>query len=176
MRGLLAIVVGFGFLALAAGMFPLGKDQPPLAINIFVGILGGIAVLAGFAHLRLRWKRYHAYRGGIERHGTVRLERQPSSEGLAYLTFSTSYQEWIMSVDPASIDRLLDQLEDGLEGKAYLGTDDRIYGLDIGNVKSLPISAGVPLSRKMREKIDRVERRMREMAGDDADRKGDQKV
>lgn len=176
MRGLLAIAVGMALVAFAAGIMPLDDDPPPLAMNIILGVMGGLAILAGLAHLKLRWKRFHAYRGGIERRGMVRLERQPSSEGVAYLTFSTSYQEWIMSVDPASIDGILDQLRDGLEGKAYLGTDDRIYGLDIGKVKSLPISAGVPLSRKMREKIDRVERRMREMAAGRSDGQDDQKV
>ena len=69
-----------------------------------------------------------------------------------------------MSVDLGSLKTVKDKLSEGVPAKAYLGEDNRIYGLDIGSVKALPISPGVPYEGKLRSRMEWAERKKAEWA------------
>ena len=69
-----------------------------------------------------------------------------------------------MSVDRSSIRKVEGDLETGVPARAYLGNNDWIYGLDIGQVKALPISPGIPYEGKLRERVDWAERKKAEWA------------
>ena len=165
MRALLAMAVGAFFLAMALGFIPLGDDEPPAIMMWIIGIMGGLTLLAGISHLRLRMKRRAAYSGGRERKGTVRLFSPLGEDSdTAVLLFANSHSEWLMSVDLGSLKTVKDKLSEGVPAKAYLGDDDRIYGLDIGTVKALPISPGVPYEGKLRSRMEWAERKKAEWA------------
>ena len=165
MRALLAMAVGGFFLAMALGFIPLGDDEPPAAMMWFMGIMGGLTLLAGISHLRLRMKRRAAYAGGRERKGTVRLFSPLGEDSdTAVLLFANSHSQWMLTVDLGSLKAVRDQLSEGVPAKAYLGEDDRIYGLDIGSAKALPISPGVPYEGKLRSRMEWAERKKEEWA------------
>ncbi|MBY6129562.1 hypothetical protein KUW15_12635 [Qipengyuania aquimaris] len=137
----------------------------PVALAVFIGILGLILVLAGISHAKLRILRRRAYAGGRERRGTVRyLKPLGEDDALAYLVFANSHSEWLMSVDTSSIRKVEGDLSEGVAARAYLGDDDKIYGLDIGKVKALPISVGEPFEGKLKERIEWAERKKAELA------------
>ena len=163
MRAILAIVIGAAFLGLALGFVPLDGDEPPAAMMWIIGIMGALAMLAGFSHLRLRLKRRAAYAGGRERKGTVRLFSPLGEDSdTAVLLFANSHSQWMLTVDLASVKAVKDQLAEGVAAKAYLGEDDRIYGLDIGSAKALPISPGVPYEGKLRSRMEWAKRKKAE--------------
>lgn len=164
MRAIIAIIAGTGMISLALGLVP-GVDPIPLFLRIVIAAFGAIVILAGAYHLWLRLQRRRAYAGGRERRGTVRLFQPISEEsGIAFLLFANSHSEWLMSVDAGSIAMVRDGLDQGCPATAYLGTDDRIYGLDIGSVKALPISVGTPYDRKTRERVEWAERKKAQWA------------
>lgn len=164
MRALLAILVGCGLIAAAFGQVPDLNDMP-FALGIFIGIFGLILVLAGISHAWLRIQRRRAYAGGRERRGTVRIF-QPigDDDSHVWLLFANSHSEWVLSVDKSSIAKIEGDFDEGVPAKAYLGNNDKIYGLDIGEVKSLPISPGIPYEGKMRAMVERAEHKKAEWA------------
>ena len=162
---LFAIAAGTGLIALAIGIIPLGADEPPFAIKVFMVFIGLVMIMLAFSQLRLRMKRRAAYAGGRERTGTVKLLTPLGEESTsASLVFANSHSKWVMIADIGSIEKLKDGLVEGLPAKAYLGEDDRIYGLDIGTVKALPISPGVPYEGKLRSRMEWAERKKAEWA------------
>ncbi|MBT8427700.1 MAG: hypothetical protein KJO02_06700 [Erythrobacter sp.] len=164
MRAVLAILVGCGLIAAAFGQIP-DLNEIPFALAIFIGVFGLILILAGISHAKLRINRRRAYAGGRDRRGTVRLFKPINEDSdVVYLVFANSHSEWLMSVDAASIRKVEGDLVEGLPARAYLGEDDRIYGLDIGAVKSLPISPGVLLDGKILKTVDWAERKKAEWA------------
>ncbi|MXO51449.1 hypothetical protein GRI42_09055 [Erythrobacter gaetbuli] len=159
------MAVGAFFLALALGLIPLGEDQPPTVMMWIIGIMGALTLLVGISHLRLRMRRRAAYSGGRERKGTVRLFSPLSEDSdTAVLLFANSHSEWLMSVDLGSLKSVKEKLSKGVQAKAYLGDDDRIYGLDIGSLKALPISPGVPYEGKLRSRMEWAKRKKAEWA------------
>lgn len=163
MRGILAIVTGGALLALALGLFSLDGEGMPNAMRWLVGIFGAIITLAGYAHLKLRYRRHQAYSNGRDKRGTARLFRpvNPESDSAtATVIFATSHAEWLMSVDLASIKGLETDLEEGLAARAWLGDDDNVYALDIGERRALPLSAGIPIDKTLKEKMTRTEERL----------------
>ncbi|UOR16614.1 hypothetical protein [Qipengyuania aquimaris] len=151
---------------IAAGLrlFPDLEDMPTFMAVIFV-LFGLVLVYAGFYHARLRILRRRAYAGGRERRGTVRyLKPLGDDDALAYLVFANSHSEWLLSVDTSSIRKVEGDLSEGVAARAYLGDDDKIYGLDIGKVKALPISVGEPFEGKLKERIEWAERKKAEWA------------
>lgn len=164
MRAILAILVGCGLIAAGLRMFPDMEDMPT-AMAVILTIFGAVTILAGISHLKLRINRRRAYAGGRDRRGTVRLFKPTGDDcDIVYLIFANSHSEWLMSVDAGSIRKVDGNLEEGVPARAYLGEDDRIYGLDIGAVKSLPISPGVPYDGKLRDRVDWAERKKAEWA------------
>lgn len=162
MRAILAIAVGCGLIAAGLRLFPDTEDMPTF-MAVILCLFGALAILAGINHGWLRIQRRRAYAGGRERRGTVRFFRPVGMEDdTSYLIFATSYGEWLLTVDSSSIRKVRDGLAEGLPALAYMGTDDRIYGLDIGKVRTLPISAGIPFEGKLRERVERIEERRRE--------------
>ena len=162
MRAILAIAVGCGLIAAGLRLFPDTEDMPTF-MAVILCLFGALAILAGINHGWLRIQRRRAYAGGRERRGTVRFFRPVGMEDdISYLIFATSYGEWLLTVDSSSIRKVRDGLAEGLPALAYMGTDDRIYGLDIGKVRTLPISAGIPFEGKLRERVERIEERRRE--------------
>ncbi|MBX7527659.1 hypothetical protein [Qipengyuania vesicularis] len=163
MRAILAIAVGCGMIAGGLRLFP-DTDDMPTAISIILCLFGAVVVLAGINHGWLRIQRRRAYAGGRERRGTVRFFRPVGmDDDTSYLIFATSYGEWLLTVDSSSIRKVGDGLAEGLPARAYMGADDRIYGLDIGKVRTLPISAGIPFEGKLRERVERIEERRKEL-------------
>lgn len=172
MRAILGILIGLGFIAFAVGMIPLEDDPPPLFFNVVFGVMGAIAVLASIAHLRLRIKRRFAYANGREKRGTARLHGSLGSDAAtATIVFATSFQEWVMSVDAGTLGKNREGLHEGLRATAYFGDDERIYGLDIEGKRIMPISAGVPLDREMKDRLEKIERRFGSLNDDAPDQK-----
>jgi hypothetical protein len=162
MRSILAIVVGVGLIAAGLRRLPDLENMPIFMSVIFV-LFGAVLIYAGAYHGWIRFQRRRAYAGGREKRGTVRLQKFSGEDDMiAYLIFATSYAEWLMSVDSSSIRKVREGLAEGLPARAYLGDDDRIYGLDIGEIKALPISVGEPYEGKLRERIEWVERKKSE--------------
>ena len=168
MRAILAIAVGAAFVAMA--LLGVGPDGAPLpmALRWAIGIFSLILCLAGISHLRLRLRRRQAYANGRQKRGTARLHRPlhpESDEVTAIVVFATDRAEWIMTLDLSSIKGLEHGLGEGLPARAWLGNDNYIYALDIKGKRTLPISAGMPLDRKLKDRISRAEQRMIRMAG-----------
>ena len=164
MRAILAIAAGLGMIAAGLRLFPDLEDMPTIMAVILL-LFGAVVILAGISHGWLRFQRWRAYSGGRERNGTVRFFRPVGGDDdTSYLIFATKYGEWLLSVDSTSIKQVHDGLTNGLPARAYLGANDRIYGLDIGKVRALPISAGIPFEGRLREQFERVQRHRQEFA------------
>jgi hypothetical protein len=162
LRAILAILIGCGLIAAGIGISPIFGDIPT-SVAVVLTILGVLGVLAGIARLKLRLDRRRAYRGGRDRLGTVRLFRPTGEDDvITYLLFSNSHSEWLMSIGTHELRKVRGNLEEGVPARAYLGEDNRIYGLDIGEVKSLPISPGEPYEGKLRDRVDWAERKKAE--------------
>lgn len=164
MRAILAILVGFGLIAVGLRVSP-ELEEMPTVLAVIVLLFGVVIAWAGFSHGLLRIRRHRAYAGGRERRGHVRLLKPlGADDDTAILIFANSHSEWLMTVDLGSLKAVKDKLDDGLSARAYLGDDDKIYGLDIGSAKALPISPGVPYEGKLRERIEWAERKKAEWA------------
>ena len=164
MRALLGFLVGCVMLAAGLRMFPDLEDMPTAMAVIFV-IFGVVTILASLSHAKLRFDRRRAYSGGRERTGTVRYFKPlGEDDATAHLLFANNHSEWILSVDLGSIRKVEGDLETGVPARAYLGNNDWIYGLDIGRVKALPISPGVPSEGKLRERVAWAEKKKAEWA------------
>lgn len=158
MIGFLTIVIGLAMIAAGLGMFPDLEEIPTFLGVIFV-LFGAILVWAGIYNIWLGVQRRRAYAGGRERKGTARLFHTPTrDDGSVYVMFATSYGEWLVSVSTSGIEHLLDDLgREGVPAKAYMGTNDKLYGLDIAGVRTKTISAGDPFEGKFRERIERAQ-------------------
>ena len=158
MIGLVTIVIGLAMIAAGLGMFPDLEEIPTILGVIFV-LFGAILVWAGIYNIWLGIQRRRAYAGGRERKGTARLFHTPTGDdGSVYVLFATSYAEWMVSVSTSGIEHLLDDLGgEGVPAKAYMGTNDKLYGLDIAGVRTKAISAGDPFEGKFRERIERAQ-------------------
>ena len=164
LRSLLAIAVGIGLVAAGFG-YVRDIDTMPMVMKVIFVLFGGVLIYAGLYHLWLRIQRRRAYTGGRERQGTARLLKPlDEDDALAFVLFANSHSEWLMSVDRGSIRQIESGLGEGLPARAYLGNDDRIYGLDIGSTKALPISVGTPYGGKLKERVDWAERKKAEWA------------
>ncbi|WP_271078623.1 hypothetical protein [Aurantiacibacter sp. MUD61] len=160
----MGITIGVAFVALALD-FVRVEESMPLLLRWFVGLMGAIVAFASFAHLRLRFRRHLAYSNGREKRGTVRLRgRWDSESGSTVVSFTKGKDEWVMGVDQGTITALRDAGPEGLPATAYFGEDERIYGLDVAGKRAMPLSAGVPLKGKMRERIEGAERRFSRLA------------
>lgn len=138
-----------------------------MVLRWMVGIIALVMLLSGVSHLRLRIRRRQAYANGRDKHGTVRLHQpfaRSTDTTTAVVIFATRYAEWIMTLDANSISGLEEKLVDGLAAKAWLGDDDHIYALDIGDKRTLPISAGMPFTGKLKDRVSKAEQRMARMA------------
>lgn len=167
MRAILAFVVAAGMLLLSFGIVVPDGQPVHVGLRWAIGVFAVILILAGMSHLRLLYRRRQAYSNGRQKRGKVRLYRpieRGSEDITAIITFATDRAEWIMTLDLSSIKGLEEVLAEGLDARAWLGDDNHIYGLDIGKQRTLPISAGIPLDRKMKEKLDRAEQRMARVA------------
>ena len=157
MIGLVSIAIGLAMIAAGFGMFPDLEDIPALLSVIFV-LFGAILVWAGIYTLWLGIQRRRAYSGGRERKGTARIFATPKTDDTSvYLLFKTSYGEWLVTVSTSGIEHLLGDLEEGVAACAYMGSNDKLYGLDIAGVRSKPLSVGDPFEGKFRERIERVQ-------------------
>ena len=162
MRAFLAIAVGFGLVAAALGLIR-DINAMPMAMQVVLFLFGAVLIYAGCYHLWLRIQRRRVYAGGRDRAGTAQLLRPiGEDDSSAYILFANRHSQWVLSVDLASIRTIVDGLENGLPATAYLGEDDRIYALDIGAVKSVPISPGIPYEGKLRERVEWVARKQAE--------------
>ena len=138
-------------------------DPIPIAVRVIMGLFGGVLIYGGFYHGWLRIQRRRAYSGGRERQGIARLQKPlDDDDSIAFILFANSHSEWLLSVDRGSIRSIEDGLGEGLPARAYLGDDDRIYGLDVGSAKALPISVGVPYAGKLRDRVEWTERKKKE--------------
>ncbi|MDG5749255.1 hypothetical protein P8Q88_13820 [Qipengyuania sp. XHP0207] len=159
MRAVLGIAAGAVMIAAGLGYFP-DLEGLPLAMAVIFTLFGALLIYAAAYHGVLRMRRRRAYDGGRERRGTARLLKPADEDdATAYLLFANSHSEWLMSVEMRSISSKCDALVEGTAAKAYLGEDDRIYALEIGDARALPISPGVPFEGKLRERIERVGRK-----------------
>lgn len=164
MRSILAILVGLGLILAGLHQLP-DLEQVPTFLAVILVLFGAVLIYGGAYHGWLRFQRRRAYTGGRERQGIARLLNPLDEDDItALITFANRHSEWLMSVDRSSIKQVEAGLGDGVPARAYLGDDDRIYALDIGTVKVLPISVGVPYDGKLRAKVERVEVKKREWA------------
>ncbi|WJY17709.1 hypothetical protein QQS45_08620 [Alteriqipengyuania flavescens] len=126
----------------------------PLALRIFDGANGAILLLAVYSVMRFRMKRRAAYAGGRETRGTACLRHVPGEDdSAAHVMFANNHTEWLMSIERGRLKGLKDRLPEGIKATAYLGEDDRIYGLDYA------------FEDKLKERIERAEQRFRSGAG-----------
>lgn len=154
MRAILAILVGLGLIAVGLRLSPELEDMPR-ALAVVILLFGVLVTWAGVNHAVLRIRRRRAYAGGRERRGKVRLLKPVGEDDdTAVLIFANTHSEWLMTIDLGSLKKFEGDFEDDMPARAYLGDDDRIYGLDIGAQKALPISPGVPYEGKLRERME----------------------
>lgn len=150
-------------IAAGLGYFPDLKGMPT-GMAVILTLFGAIVIYAGLYHGWLRIQRRRAYAGGRDRRGTARLLRPiGEDDSTAYILFANSHSEWLLTVDSSGIRKIANGLKDGLPARGYLGNDDRVYGLDIGQVKTLPISPGVPYEGKLRKSVEWAERKEAEI-------------
>ena len=145
-------------MALALGYIPLDGEPIPLALRIFIGAIGAILLLAAYSVMRFRMKRRAAYAGGRETRGTARLRHLPGEDDSgAQVMFANNHTEWMMSIERGSLKGLEDRLQEGVKATAYLGEDDRIYGLDIEGRRT-KLSGPRLRVRREAERTDRARR------------------
>ena len=166
MLPVILFVIGGATLALALGYISPDGEPIPLALRIFIGAIGAILLLAAYSVMRFRMKRRAAYAGGRETRGTARLRHLPGEDdSAAHVMFANSHTEWLTSIERASLKGLEDKLQEGVKATAYLGEDDRIYGLDIDGRRTKLSGPGYAFEGKLKERIERVEQRFRGGAG-----------
>ncbi|WP_209348449.1 hypothetical protein [Pontixanthobacter sp. CEM42] len=159
MRGILGLIVGIGLVAFAAG-YVTTDNEPPLFLQIILALFGLMLIWASLHHSRLRMKRWSVHNGGREKHGFARLQRHISEDDLiAEVTFKSTYDEWLITLDSASMKAKLETIGDEVQAVAWLGEDGLIYGLDLDGQRTLPLSPGKPITREMREKMNRQSQR-----------------
>ena len=142
MRAIFFIVAGFAIIAAGLRVFPQTNDMPT-AISAILVIFGLLIIMAGLHHLWLRIQRRRAYAGGRDRQGEIVIEGlQGEEKDVAQIVFETKTRRWRLTVDARSLAK--EQRSGGIRAsaRAWLGDDDRIYAIDVGDRKLLPISAG----------------------------------
>ncbi|MDN3646379.1 hypothetical protein QWY75_09225 [Pontixanthobacter aestiaquae] len=159
MRGIFGLIVGIGLVAFAAGFLEIDSEAP-LFLRIILALFGLILIWASLYHSRLRLKRWAVYNGGREKHGFACLLRQTGEDNLvAEVTFKSANDEWLITLDSSSMKATLATIGDQVQAIAWLGKDGLIYGLDLNGQRTLPLSPGQPITREMREKMDRQSQR-----------------
>ncbi|MBX7539802.1 DUF308 domain-containing protein [Qipengyuania sphaerica] len=142
LRAILFIVAGCAIIAAGLRVFPDTNDIPT-AMSVILVVFGLLVILAGLHHLWLRIQRRRAYAGGRDRKGEIIVEGlQGEEEDVAQIVFVTKTRKWRLTVDTRSLAK--DHRTSGAtaSAKAWLGDDDLIYAIDVGDRKLLPISAG----------------------------------
>jgi hypothetical protein len=145
MRAVLALMIGGVFLTASLNLFVL--DEPiPFPLRIILGLFSLILIWAGLYHGRLRVRRYAAYHGGREKRGTLQLTKLIGEDDtIAELVFSTSFADWLMTVDAAGVGSDLEQSDQPAKATAFFGDDELIYGINLGDKRLLPLSPGKPM-------------------------------
>lgn len=160
MRTIATVLVGAALFAFLAGMPPFDFKQKPIAFLWPFVIMAGMGLYLWLSYKRLLKKREAAYRNGRERRGTAKLRGNIDGETpRANVLFSTNYGEWIMVVRLDSLKGMENRgLAQGLPAKGFFGPDETMYGLDIGEVRTVPLSQGHAFEGKIKEAIEKQER------------------
>lgn len=142
------ILIGAAFLAFAGGAYP--PDAAPLTITtrLGIGLLGLFVTFAAARQLTFRMRCRSAYASGRRQTGTVRLLRPVDREmAQVELVFAGETGDWKITVSLRGLKPMVDRLKTGMQATAYLGDDGRLYGLDIGSIRTMPLAAGASLGQ-----------------------------
>lgn len=156
-RTLILIAIGAAFVAFAAGFVSFDKEAP-IAFRIAFGLMGLLAIYGGLRHLRFLFKRRSALSGGRERKGTLQLRGKLDDESsTALATFSTSYGQWVVMLDPDKIRARESEFREGISARATVGEDERVYALKIGTEDLVLQSESMAFEGNTRLAIEKAE-------------------
>ncbi len=136
----------------------LADEQVPILFRVGFGLIGALSVYGGLNHLRFLFRRRIALSGGRERKGTVQLRGTLDDDSTtAFLTFTTSYGQWLLMLDPKDVEAHKSELREGMSARATVGEDDRVYGLRLGSKDIDLQSEGTPFKGAMRIAVEKAE-------------------
>lgn len=136
----------------------LAEEQAPIWFRVVFGLIGALSVYGGINHLRFLFRRRSALSGGRERKGTVQLRGKLDDHSTtALLTFTTSYGQWLLMLDPKDVEAHKVELRKGMSARATVGEDDRVYGLRLDGKDIDLQSEGTPFKGVMRIAIEKAE-------------------